>query len=209
MWELERGCVQQVWQTTKGPDEWQAHQGRWLLLFWHTGAFDGVSTTELLALNQIYEQLQAYQCDVLALSDDSLNTLMAWTYHIYENTGIELLFPLAIDRTKEHQSQRMALLIDPQGRPCARMEYPNQVGRNVKEILRLLKALQTAKQEGMVIPANWEEGMALVLPGPQNLDELLQRTMEREGLCCMDWYLCFTDRGSQWKGKKEAQQMLT
>lgn len=203
-----------VWQTTKGPDNLKQHQGRWLWLVWHPGAFDGVSTTEILALNQIYEQLQGHQCDVIALSRDSVRTLMAWAYQIYDSTGIEILFPLAQDHADENAMRfmnfnhikhihRVAVLIGPDGEVWAQLEYPDCVGRHAEELLRILQAIQIAQREGMKIPANWQEGTALILPEPQNYEELLERTMTREGLCCMDWYLCFTDQGGVWKQRKQ------
>lgn len=203
-----------IWQTTKGQDELHQHRDRWLWLVWHPGAFDGVSTTELLALNQIYEPLQRQQCDVIALSRDSVRTLMAWAHQIYDSTGIEILFPLAQDQADENsvrffdfehlkQSHRLAVLIGPDGEVWARLEYPDCVGHHTGELLRILQAIQVAQREGMKIPANWQEGTALVLPEPQNYEELLKRTMMREGLCCMDWYLCFTDQGKGWEQRKK------
>lgn len=209
-----------TWQTTLGKDCLENHAGRWMLLVWHGGAFDGVSTTELLALQRIYEELQRQSCDVMALSRDSHNTLMAWVYHIYENTGIEITFPLVTDRTgeiahsfglsyEEETMERVLLLIDPGGKVRAGMYYPNCVGRSTEEILRLLKAMQLAEQEGLEVPADWKEGVALVLPKPQDYEELLQRSMDRQGLCCMDWYLCFTDEGGTWRQRRQKQKAGT
>lgn len=209
-----------AWETTKGKDGWEAHRGRWLWMVWCPGAFGGVCTTELLALSKIYPQLQQMECDVVAVSRDSLAAQLAWIYHIYENTGIEIPFALVSD-VEGHLTKccgvqcsgtipyREALLIDPDGRCCAKICYPYQVGRNMQELLRLLQAAQMAQREGMEIPANWTEGIALVLPPPENYEELLERTMDRSGLCCMDWYLCFTDEGSRWKQRKTQHLTLT
>lgn len=209
-----------VWETTRGKDAWEAHRGKWLWMIWCPGAFGGVCTTELLALNQIYPQLQQMGCDVVAVSRDSRAAQLAWLHHIYEQTGIEIPFALLSDvegkltshckvRCKGGVPEREALLITPEGACCAKLSYPHPVGRNMEEMLRMVQAMQMARDEGMELPANWQEGTALLLQPPETYEELLERMMDRDGLCCMDWYLCFTDQGSIWKQRRKQRLPLT
>ena len=69
--------------------------------------------------------------------------------------------------------------------------YPLTNGRNVSEMLRLLIALQTSDREKVATPADWLPGHPVVVPAPQTYEELLRRLQGEEGVCCIDWYLCY------------------
>jgi peroxiredoxin (alkyl hydroperoxide reductase subunit C) len=55
------------------------------------------------------------------------------------------------------------------------MYYPLNVGRNMDEILRALKALQTSDKHKVALPLNWEEGQKVIVPPPKTLDEMQER----------------------------------
>ncbi|MFP4199778.1 MAG: peroxiredoxin, partial [Clostridia bacterium] len=69
--------------------------------------------------------------------------------------------------------------------------YPQEMGRNFDEILRMVKALQTVDREGVATPADWPEneliGSRVIIPPPQDVDTANKRKEEYE---CYDWWFC-------------------
>ncbi|MCJ7627691.1 MAG: hypothetical protein MUO50_04805, partial [Longimicrobiales bacterium] len=69
---------------------------------------------------------------------------------------------------------------------------PLTTGRNMQEILRVVKALQTTDEHGIATPANWEPGQKVIMPPPKSVEAAEQR-VEEEGMECKDWYFCKKD----------------
>lgn len=136
---------------------------------------------------------------------DSTPSHLAWVYNIYQNTGIEIPFPIISDRGAEianlydmispeastTATVRNVFIIDDKQIIRAILTYPLTVGRNISEILRLVIALQTSDAEKVAIPANWMPGQPVVVPPPKTYEELLERVNGEPGLSCVDWYLCY------------------
>jgi hypothetical protein len=87
------------------------------------------------------------------------------------------------------EASRCVFVIDPRSIVRAMIYYPQTIGRNMKEIIRLVDALQMADTQGVSTPANWEQGERVLLPVPKTMDELMRRI--DSGLDCVDWYLCY------------------
>lgn len=142
---------------------------------------------------------------LLGLSIDSNSSHLAWVYNIYQNTGVQIPFPIISDRdgsisrmygmfspvTGATTTVRNVFFIDPNQIIRAILIYPLTNGRNTNEMLRLLIALQTSDMAKVATPANWHPGQPVVVPAPQTYEELLRRVEGEEGLCCVDWYLCY------------------
>ena len=62
----------------------------------------------------------------------------------------------AIYKTETGYALRGLYIIDPDGNLRYSVVHPEAVGRNSKEVLRVLSALQT----GALTPCNWEPGQA-------------------------------------------------
>lgn len=56
---------------------------------------------------------------------------------------------------KGSNTVRAVFLLDDKGVLRLLLYYPQEIGRNIEEILRVIKALQTADKYGVAIPANW------------------------------------------------------
>jgi len=156
-------------RTTKGtlklPDD---YKGRWFILFSHPADFTPVCTTEFVAFQKRYEEFQKLQCDLIGLSIDQVFAHLKWEEWIKENIGVEIRFPIIADNTGEisarlgmrhkqaggTQTVRAVFIVDPQGIIRAILYYPMELGRNMDEILRMVKGLQIA-DKGYAIPANW------------------------------------------------------
>jgi hypothetical protein len=57
--------------------------------------------------------------------------------------------------SKGTNTVRAVLIADPIGTIRTMLYYPQEIGRNFDEILRVLRALQTADKFKVAIPANW------------------------------------------------------
>jgi len=68
--------------------------------------------------------------------------------------------------------------------------YSLELGRNIKEILRIVKSLQLIDRTGAVVPANWPRNEvikdSLLLPAPTSREEARLRLTQLKG--CAPWF---------------------
>ena len=138
------------------------YQGKWVVLFFWPLDFTFVCPTEVTAFSKRLGEFKALGAEVLGASIDSKFTHLAWK----EKIG-DIGYPMVSDITKHISNEYGVLLeqdgvalrglfiIDPEGRLRYQVVHELSVGRNVDEVLRVLKALQT----GELCPIDWEEGM--------------------------------------------------
>jgi len=188
--------------TTQGTLRLEDFEGSWLILFSHPADFTPVCTTEFVGFSEIYEELQKRNCQMLGLSVDSMYSHIAWIRNIEDNFGIKVPFPIIADLNKEvataygmvHPNQsktetvRCVFIIDPKGIVRAMLYYPLTTGRNMKEILRMINALQSTDKHNVATPANWQPGDPVIVPPPTSQEDAEQRL--KEGYDCKDWYFC-------------------
>jgi peroxiredoxin (alkyl hydroperoxide reductase subunit C) len=189
--------------TTHGPLKLSDYRGRWVVMFSHPADFTPVCTTEFLAFAGIADELAAMNVQLLGLSVDSVPAHLAWVRAIREKMGIDVPFPIIADLEMTVAKRygmiqpamsttacvRAVFVIDDKGVLRAMIYYPLTTGRNMAEIVRLIKALQTTDAHGVSTPANWQPGEKVVVPAPKTVEEMRKR--DAEGLECKDWYLCF------------------
>jgi alkyl hydroperoxide reductase subunit AhpC len=140
-----------------------AHRGKWVVLFFWPLDFTFVCPTEITAISKRIDEFKKLGAEVLGASVDSKFTHLAWT----ESIG-KINYPMLSDITKEVSRDYGVLLendgialrglyiIDPEGKLRYQVVHDLSIGRNVDEVLRVLKALQT----GELCPVDWEEGTA-------------------------------------------------
>lgn len=192
--------------TTMGNISLDKYKGKWIVLFSHPGDFTPVCTTEMIAFARANPYFEALNACLLGLSIDSNTSHLAWMYDIYCRTGIVIPFPIIADRSGEIARKygmisndisttatvRNVFIIDDKQRVRAILVYPMNIGRNIPEILRIVKALQTADANNQMAPANWMPCEPMILPMPQTFSELQNRIKqidaEKNG---MNWYLSF------------------
>jgi len=147
------------------PDE---YEGSWLVLFSHPGDFTPVCTSEFVAFEQRREEFEELDAELLGLSVDRVHSHIKWTEWIRENLDVDIQFPIIAD-DQGVVAQRLGMLhpgagtatvrtvfvIDPEGTVRLRMTYPMEIGRNVDEILRSLRALQKSDASDVAAPADW------------------------------------------------------
>ncbi len=183
--------------TTKGPLTLSSLKGKWVLLFSHPADFTPVCTTEFIAFTERYEDFKKLGVELVGLSVDSIFSHIAWTRDIKEKYGIEIPFPIIADVNKEVANifniinpedgltVRGVFIIDPNQKVRWIAYYPAEVGRNINEILRVLKALRFNWERKLATPANWEEGKEGVMGAPLTMEDSYKR--EKEG--AERWYL--------------------
>jgi peroxiredoxin (alkyl hydroperoxide reductase subunit C) len=190
------------------PDD---YKGKWLIFFSHPADFTPVCTTEFIAFANMQEELRTLNCELLGLSIDSTFSHIAWLRTIREKIeykgmkNIEVTFPVITDITMEvskkygmlhpqasnTQAVRAVFIIDPTGTVRAVLYYPMTNGRNMLELKRLLRALQTSDEHKVATPANWEPGDDVIIPPPGSCGAAKTRVEKAGGdYYCLDWFLC-------------------
>lgn len=189
-------------ETTWGRLALEDFKDRWLILFSHPADFTPVCTTEFLAFQEIHQPLKDLGADLLGLSVDSVTAHIAWLRNIEEKFGVKIPFPIIADSDRKvaglygmimpgeskTETSRCVFVIDPKGILRAMIYYPMTTGRNMQEIMRLVKALQTTDKNGVATPANWQPGDRVIMPPPKTMEAAEQRL--QQGLDCKDWYFC-------------------
>jgi peroxiredoxin (alkyl hydroperoxide reductase subunit C) len=141
-------------------------EGKWMVMFWYPKDFTFVCPTEIAEFNKNYDEFRDRDAVLIGASTDSEYVHLAWRKN-HEDLK-DLKFPLLADTSKslaeslgiltadEKVAYRVTYIVDPQG--IIRWVSANDlnVGRNVKEVLRVLDALQTDE----LCPCNWQKGEA-------------------------------------------------
>lgn len=196
-------------QTTHGklrlPD---AFSGKWFILFSHPGDFTPVCTTEFVAFQKRYGEFKKLNCELIGLSVDQVYSHIKWMDWIREKLDVDIQFPIIADTGrlaetlgmihpgKGSNTVRAVFIICPKGIVRAILYYPQELGRNMDEILRMVRAFQVADQHGVAIPANWPKneliGDEVIVPPPSSVEGVKKRLEEAEAgkVACYDWWLC-------------------
>jgi len=142
----------------------RSYPGKWLVVFFYPKDFTFVCPTEIAAFGDLNEEFQDRDAQLLAASTDSEFVHWAWRKHQEELRDLpfpmlsdlkrELSEALGILDNNEGVSQRATFIVDPDGIVRFSMVTDLNVGRNPKEVLRVLDALQTDE----LCPCNWSKG---------------------------------------------------
>lgn len=202
-------------ETTQGTIHFPAdYKGKWVILFSHPADFTPVCTTEFMTFASMENEFRQLNCDLIGLSVDSLYSHIAWLRTIREKIEfkdmkeVEVKFPLIDDIRMEvakkfgmiqpnesnTKAVRAVFFIDPEAKIRAIIYYPLSTGRNFKELMRVLIALQAADKFGIATPANWEPGEAVIVPPPGSCGVAKERMEgKQEGVYCIDWFFCMKE----------------
>ena len=147
-----------------------SYKGKWLVFFFYPKDFTFVCPTEIKGFSDINKDFEERGAQVMTASVDSEFVHLAWKTH--EKDLKDISFPMLSDIKRELSaslgildmnegvSQRAVFITDPKG--IIRFVYVTDlsVGRNPKEVLRVLDALQTDK----LCPCGWEKGQEVLNP---------------------------------------------
>lgn len=144
-------------------------EGKWTVLFFWPLDFTFVCPTEIAEFNNQLKEFEERDAQVFGASTDSKYVHLAWRNQ-HEDLR-DLGYPMLADNKKElsealgilHPTEQVPLratyIIDPDGIIRYASVHDLSVGRNVKEVLRTLDALQTDE----LCPCNWQKGEATLV----------------------------------------------
>ena len=173
-------------RSTAGPLSMSDYQGRWMVFFSHPADFTPVCTSEFVAFAKAAPKFEALNCQLVALSVDSLYSHFAWVRAIYDQFGVEVRFPIVEDPTlvigraygmvahdaDDATAIRTVFVIDPAQVVRAMVSYPVEIGRSVNEVLRIVAALQVADEGQGLPPEGWNPGDVLYERPAPTLDRV-------------------------------------
>lgn len=179
-------------ESTNGMIEFPADYGsKWKIICSHPADFTPVCTSEIMELAIMQQDFKDLNCALLVVSTDELARHRGWVKGMEDmlakdknNEPVKIKFPL-IDDSKlniswqygminpavdSRRAVRGVFIIDPDNKIQSISFYPSNVGRNLDELKRTLIALQTAKKNTVLTPANWQPGKDVLLPYPKSVD---------------------------------------
>lgn len=190
-------------QTTHGPMNLPADlKGKWFVFFSHPADFTPVCTTEFVAFQKRYAEFEALGCELVGMSVDQVFSHIKWVQWIKSELDVEISFPIVaandavamklgmLHPGKGSNTVRAVFIVDPDGKVRLIMYYPQEIGRNMDEIVRTVKALQVSDKQG-AIPAGWPHneliGDRVIIPPATSEKDAKKRMEEHE---CYDWWFC-------------------
>lgn len=150
---------------------------KWKILFSHPQDFTPVCSSEILELAYMQKEFDKLGVKLAVISTNELALHKMWKTHLealdYKGRGSQKIeFPLIDDHqfvaskmygmlhepASTNKDVRGVFIIDSKNIVRSINFYPMQVGRNMKEIERIVEALQIADNESVLTPANWNPG---------------------------------------------------
>lgn len=163
------------------------YRGKWVVLYFYPLDFTFVCPTEITAFEDHLEEFKKLNAEVIGVSTDSKFSHLAWVNTPRSEGGLgKLRYPLVADFTKKISSDygvlleggmalRALFIIDPDGRVVYQTVHDLNIGRNTREVLRVLQALQFSKAHGEVCPADWEPGKEAMKPDQVGVKEYFRK----------------------------------
>ena len=140
------------------------YKGKWLVVFFWPKDFTFVCPTEIAEFGNLNKEFADRDAQVLGASVDSEFVHLAWRkdhpdlkslpFPMLADVKRELSSALGIIDPNAGVSQRATYVVDPEGIVRFVMVTDLSVGRNVREVLRVLDALQSDE----LCPCNWKKG---------------------------------------------------
>ncbi len=192
-------------QTTHGKIKLPEHfSGKWFVLFSHPADFTPVCTTEFVAFQKRYGQFKDLNCELIGLSIDQVFSHIKWIEWIKDKLDVKIEFPVIADDRgqvaetlglvhpgKGTNTVRAVFVVDDKGNVRTILYYPQELGRNMDEIVRIVKALQISDREDVAMPANWPENELVkdevIIPPATDEETANKRGQVYE---CYDWWFC-------------------
>ncbi len=191
-------------QTTHGPMNIPGDlKGNWFVLFSHPADFTPVCTTEFIAFQAKKPEFDKLGVKLIGMSVDQVFSHIKWIDWIKDNMDVDIEYPVVaandsiamqlgmLHPGKGTNTVRAVFVGDPEGKVRLVIYYPQEIGRNVDEILRAVKALQTHETHKVATPENWPNntilGDRVIIPPATNVTEAAKRKTQDD---CYDWWFC-------------------
>ncbi|MDA8131739.1 MAG: redoxin domain-containing protein [Elusimicrobia bacterium] len=159
--------------------------GKWTLLVFYPADFTFVCPTELADLADKQAELESLGAEVLSVSTDTKFTHMGWQaqekllkdvkYRMASDVRGRLAKSLGAYDCRTGLAYRGTFIVNPEGVLAGTEINLNNVGRNMEELVRKMKAfVHTYKNPAEVCPAKWKPGAKTLKPS----EELVGRVAE-------------------------------
>src|SRR5690554_1655559 len=178
-------------QTTSGDIDFHEWAGdSWVIFFSHPADYTPVCTTELGTVARYKEDFDKRGVKTIALSVEGVEEHKGWIKDIEETQDASVQFPIIADTDRKiadaygmihpkadnTATVRSVFIIDPDKKIRLTLTYPAATGRNFKELLRVIDALQLTDNHKVATPANWEQGDdVIIVPSLKDADEIARR----------------------------------
>ncbi len=191
-------------KTTHGPMNIPGDlKGSWFVLFSHPADFTPVCTTEFVAFQKRKEEFDALGVTLIGMSVDQVFSHLKWIEWIKEELDVEITYPVVaandtianklgmLHPGKGSNTVRAVFIVDPDGTVRLSLYYPQEIGRNMDEVVRAVKALQVSDAQKVALPAGWPENELIgdhgIVHPPGCQADAEKRMAEHEGF---DWWFC-------------------
>ncbi|WP_022850750.1 peroxiredoxin [Limisalsivibrio acetivorans] len=184
-------------------------KGKWWVLFSHPADFTPVCTTEFVAFQKRKKEFDELDCELVGMSVDQVFSHIKWVQWIKEELNEEIQFPVIADElgvvsgklgmihsAKGTNTVRAVFIVDPKGAMRIILYYPQEIGRNIDEVVRAVKALQHSDKNGVAIPAGWPNNELIndnvIIPPAADEKTANERAAlaEKGEIECFDWWFC-------------------
>jgi alkyl hydroperoxide reductase subunit AhpC len=135
------------------------YRGKWVVLFFYSKDATSVCQSEVQDFHARFEQFEKAGAAVIGASADTIDSHREWLdklgslrFPLLSDVGGAVSRSLGIFIEEKGIPLRGTYIIDPEGKLRWLMVHEPLVGRNVEEVLRVLKALQT----GAACPVGWK-----------------------------------------------------
>ncbi len=178
-------------------------KGSWFVLFSHPADFTPVCTTEFVGFQEKMNEFEELGVKLIGMSVDQVFSHIKWIEWIKDKLGVEITFPVVaandtianklgmLHPGKGTNTVRAVFVVDPEGKVRLVLYYPQEIGRNMDEVVRAVKALQVSDKNGVATPANWPENGLIkdrvIIPPASNQKDAEERLKKYEGY---DWWFC-------------------
>lgn len=190
-------------KTTHGPMNIPGDlKGSWFVFFSHPADFTPVCTTEFVAFQKRYEQFKALGCKLVGMSIDQVFSHIKWVQWIKAELNVDIEFPIVaandsiamkmgmLHPGKGTNTVRAVFIVDPKSTIRLIMYYPQEIGRNIDEVVRAVKVLQIS-DTGVALPAGWPDNELIkdhvIVPPASDVATAAKRRQEYENF---DWWFC-------------------
>jgi peroxiredoxin 2/4 len=178
-------------------------KGSWFVLFSHPADFTPVCTTEFVGFQNKVAEFDKMGVKLIGMSVDQVFSHIKWVEWIKEKLNVEITFPIVaandsvanklgmLHPGKGTNTVRAVFVVDPEGKVRLVLYYPQEIGRNMDEVVRAVKAMQVSDTNGVAMPANWPEneliGDRVIIPPASTVEDANKRLDKYEGY---DWWFC-------------------
>jgi len=190
--------------TTQGPMSLPGDlKGSWFVLFSHPADFTPVCTTEFVGFQSKMKEFESLGVKLIGMSVDQVFSHIKWIEWIKEKLDVEITFPVVaandtianklgmLHPGKGTNTVRAVFIVDPKGKVRLVLYYPQEIGRNMDEVVRAVKALKVCDENSVATPANWPENELIkdrvIIPPASNQKDADERLSKYEGY---DWWFC-------------------